>query len=255
MARSDEVGIKFDQSKPRLSLVDPNLVEGMAVVLGQGEQKYGKLNWKLGLGYSRVIDAAKRHLAQIECGEDVDADSGMSHAVHVCCNMMFLDYYRRHHYSFNDDRHFYDSGDDTDVELPEMPSLPESESPQLVPNIGESAGVQAVPSPVEKSTEADPVKHLQQRVKQWADRVFPKRTSHGALVKLVLEEIPELLNGGLEDPLEYADVLILILDIASLNQIDAIAAAHRKMDINERRQWRVSDNGIMKHVKQEQDNG
>ena len=68
---------------------------------------------------------------------------------------------------------------------------------------------------------------------------------------MMVHELPELLNGGLDDPLEYADVLILLLDIASLRGIDAIAAAHEKMSVNERRQWAVDPRtGLMSHTRE-----
>lgn len=64
----------------------------------------------------------------------------------------------------------------------------------------------------------------------------------------MIDELPELLHGGLNDPMEYADVLILVLDIAYLNGIDAVQAAHKKMDINEKRKWAVKPNGLLQHV-------
>jgi hypothetical protein len=209
-------GIKQDQGKAPLSLIDPDFIEMVARILDAGEQKYGKSNWRLGLHYSRVIDAARRHLAAMERGEDIDPDSGFPHAGHVTCNMLFLDYYRRKEMGTEwDDRPFADRNMNKPV---------------------------------------DPVKFLQHRIVEWADRVYPDRTAHGALVKLVLEEIPELLHGGLHDPLEYADILILVLDIASLHGFDAIRAAHQKMDINERRRWTVdSDTGLMRHVEEKDD--
>lgn len=210
-------GIKHDHGKPRLSLIDPKFLESVAHILDQGERRYGVANWKGGIKYSRLIDAARRHLAAIEQGEDIDPDSGLPHASHVTCNMMFLEYYGRNNMTDWDDRHFKKS-------------------------------------PIAKCSE-DPVTGLQKRILDWADRIFPNRTAHGALCKLMLEEIPELLHGGLSDPLEYADILILVLDIASLNGIDAIAAAHQKMEINEQRKWKINTaSGLMHHVK-EGDNG
>ena len=88
---------------------------------------------------------------------------------------------------------------------------------------------------------------LQLEVKEWADSVFPGRTAHHALCKLMLEEIPEFaLNTRGED--EYADLVILVLDIATLNGIDIAGAVTRKMEINRQRNWRIDlQTGMMKH--------
>ena len=90
------------------------------------------------------------------------------------------------------------------------------------------------------------IKALQDRVVKWADRLYPDRTVHGALSKLVLEEIPEFLMKP-TDPLEYADLLIMIFDIAHLSGIDIKEAVLAKIAINEARRWRIDKNGIMGH--------
>jgi len=93
------------------------------------------------------------------------------------------------------------------------------------------------------------VQDLQEEIKTWADQVFPNRTPYSALSKLVMEEIPELLNGGLDDPGEWADLLILVLDGADLRGIDVVQAAFDKMEINRHRTWKVNpETGIMHHV-------
>jgi len=88
---------------------------------------------------------------------------------------------------------------------------------------------------------------LQANIKAWADSVFPHRTAHGALCKLVLEEIPEFcLDTKSED--EYADLLILLLDVATLNGIDVEGAVTRKMAKNRKRTWVINkETGMMRH--------
>ena len=146
----------------------------------------------------------------------------------------------------------------------QMQGVPEETTGGAVPtesNIEVGLHMQGVcsektsPGPLQQEGEApDSIIHLQDRITNWADRVFPERTAEGALTKLVLEEIPELLHGGLDDPLEYADVLILVLDIAALRGIDAVAAAHEKMTINEARKWKKNlTTGMMSHI-EESDN-
>lgn len=256
-------GVKWNQEKPKLSLIDPDFSESMAKVLNLGENRYGVGNWKLGLKYSEVLDALKRHTAAVERGEDVDPDTGEPHATSIACNAMFLNWYQSRHMEYLDDRHHRMQGlqkdaaqrgflqEPTGQERPGVPTVQQQDSQPAAANSHRTVAQSTVASdslpPVPPP--ADPVTVLQGRIAVWADRVFPHRTPHGSLCKMVMEEIPELLNGGLDDPLEYADVLILLLDVAHLRGIDAIAAAHQKMSINERRKWQVDpETNMMHHV-------
>lgn len=81
------------------------------------------------------------------------------------------------------------------------------------------------------------LRDLQQEITAWADAQFPNRTAHDALVKLILHEIPEFCRNP-RDPLEYADLEILLVDVASLNGIDIESAVEDKMAINRKRSWR-----------------
>lgn len=93
------------------------------------------------------------------------------------------------------------------------------------------------------------LEELQAEIATWADAVFPDRTAHGALTKLMLHEIPELITSKLLDPTEYADIVILVLDIAHLNGIDISSAVREKMAINRARTWKIDpDTGLMSHV-------
>ena len=94
----------------------------------------------------------------------------------------------------------------------------------------------------------DSISALQRDIAEWADKVFPNRTAHGSLSKLVLEEIPEFIGSGMSDPHEYADLVIMILDIAHLKGIDVGKAVIEKMGINRSRSWTVDpETGFMKH--------
>lgn len=83
-------GTKYDGEKPPMALLDPEFLEGVASVLGFGANKYAAHNWRNGIQYSRLISAAYRHLGSINKGEDVDSESGLSHAYHLGCCVMFL---------------------------------------------------------------------------------------------------------------------------------------------------------------------
>lgn len=98
------------------------------------------------------------------------------------------------------------------------------------------------------------VRELQAEIKEWADSVFPDRTAYGALCKLMLEEIPEFAL-AVNDPGEYADIVILVLDIATLNGIDVESAVRDKMRKNRARTWAIDGaTGMMKHTNRDHDN-
>lgn len=83
----------------------------------------------------------------------------------------------------------------------------------------------------------------------WADSVFPDRTITNAIQKMVLEEIPEYLMAQ-DDPMELADIGILLYDIAHLAGVDLDSAIRKKMEINVQRSWAIdSATGLMNHTK------
>lgn len=83
-------GIKHDQDKPMLNLIDPQAIEGLAAVLTFGAKKYAADNWRGGIHNSRLIASLLRHLFAIMRGEYIDPESGLPHIDHVGCNWMFL---------------------------------------------------------------------------------------------------------------------------------------------------------------------
>lgn len=85
-----EAGVKFDGEKPRMDLLDPLALEGLAKVLTFGAQKYAAHNWRKGIANTRLIAAMLRHLFAIMRGEDLDPESGLPHIDHVGCCWMFL---------------------------------------------------------------------------------------------------------------------------------------------------------------------
>ena len=69
------------------------------------------------------------------------------------------------------------------------------------------------------------------------------------MVCKLLEELAELIGSErMADPMELADVFILALDLAYLQDIDIKEAVTQKMHINDSRQWVIEDNGRMNHV-------
>lgn len=84
---------------------------------------------------------------------------------------------------------------------------------------------------------------LAEYVHDWANSTFPDRQPKAALTKLVMSEIPELLvelqtNGpGPHLEGEWADCLILLLDLAAIWGIEPAEAIMAKMRVNEARTW------------------
>ena len=95
-------GVKYDQDKPPISLVDPEFIEGLALVLGFGANKYSPNNWRGGIQFSRLISAAYRHLGAINKGEDIDPESGLPHSYHLACCNMFLASMMKHRPDMDD---------------------------------------------------------------------------------------------------------------------------------------------------------
>lgn len=227
-------GQKFSQGKPKLSLIDPDFSITMAEVLMMGEAKYGEANWMRGIVWSEMVDSAKRHLAAIEQGIFVDAESGKFHGAHVACCMMMLNYYINNGYynTYNNLR--YNNA----------PSLQGNDDLLCQADSSDSCATET------NGEAAHTLDNALQRINDWAKKVIPHRTAEKALTKLVLEELPELLlSENRSDPMEWADVIILALDGAQLSGVDPVKAIHQKMAINENRAWSTNDLGVTQHVK------
>lgn len=86
------VGTKFDAQKPKISLIPAEAIIEMAMAFTYGAQKYGADNFKQGISYRRLLDAAFRHLIALSNGEDADIESGNSHAGHALASIAMLCY-------------------------------------------------------------------------------------------------------------------------------------------------------------------
>ena len=83
-------GIKYDDGKAPMNLLDGHALEQVANVLAHGAVKYAPENWRGGIHYSRLIAASLRHLMAVSDGEDYDQESQLPHAAHAMCSLMFL---------------------------------------------------------------------------------------------------------------------------------------------------------------------
>jgi hypothetical protein len=87
-------GIKHYQGKAPLSLIPYEYLTMVAQVFDFGAKKYGRYNYRGGMEWSRVGDAALRHLNAFMNGEDNDEESGMSHLGHAGCCIAMLAFYK-----------------------------------------------------------------------------------------------------------------------------------------------------------------
>lgn len=85
-------GTKQDNNKPQVSLIPSEAIIEMAKAFTYGAQKYSAHNFKLGIKYSRLIDAALRHLLAFNSGEDIDSESNNNHLGHALASMAMLTY-------------------------------------------------------------------------------------------------------------------------------------------------------------------
>jgi hypothetical protein len=86
---------KFDSDKTPLGLVDPCFIEEVAQVLHYGAYKYSPGNWIAADTAKRHYEALDRHFLAMKKGEVLDEESGLTHAAHAACNMMFIMFHNR----------------------------------------------------------------------------------------------------------------------------------------------------------------
>jgi len=90
------LGMKFDDTKNQLALIDPKFIEELGLLMTFGAKKYAPDNWKIvDDGKNRYKNALLRHLYAYLGGEMVDKDSGELHLTCVAFNTMALSYFER----------------------------------------------------------------------------------------------------------------------------------------------------------------
>ena len=87
--------LKADAGKLRPSLLPQPALQAVLSVLEAGASVYGDWGWHAGISYTRLLDAAERHLAALRLGEtrsDHEMRSGAYgfHVAHAICELLFL---------------------------------------------------------------------------------------------------------------------------------------------------------------------
>lgn len=95
-------GLRYDDGKPRMDLLCPYAMEGIAMVMMKGAEKYAAWNWAKGMAWSKPVACMLRHIFKFMAGEDIDKESGLPHVDHVATNAMFLCRYFRQYKNLDD---------------------------------------------------------------------------------------------------------------------------------------------------------
>lgn len=86
-------GVKNDDGKLRWSLLPWIALIKVVKVYNYGAIKYADRNWEKGIKYSRLYDAALRHLTAFWNGESRDEESGLLHLSHCTFNILAILYF------------------------------------------------------------------------------------------------------------------------------------------------------------------
>lgn len=92
---NEDTAAHYSAGKPRMDLLPPLPLEGVAAVLAHGAKKYADWNWLKGTAWSEYIGSAMRHINKFRAGEDIDNESGLPHIDHAICCLMFLSHYQK----------------------------------------------------------------------------------------------------------------------------------------------------------------
>jgi hypothetical protein len=96
-------GYKYDDGKPAMDLIPPELLTAVADILQYGAQKYEPRNWEKGMNWGRVFAALMRHMWAWWSGQNQDPETNRSHLWHAACCIAFLIAYEARGVG-NDDR-------------------------------------------------------------------------------------------------------------------------------------------------------
>ncbi|MEZ0208726.1 MAG: dATP/dGTP diphosphohydrolase domain-containing protein [Candidatus Paceibacterota bacterium] len=83
-------GLKFDGTKPDMSLIPAAALLEEAGVWTFGKQKYAAFNWHKGITFNRILAAIDRHSALLKAGIDMDYETRRHHAASIRCGCAML---------------------------------------------------------------------------------------------------------------------------------------------------------------------
>ena len=81
---------RFNENKPKWSLIDFKSLEPLVRVMEMGMSKYGYNNWKAGRSFTETLESLLRHIIAWKETKSTDDESGITHLAHAAANVMFL---------------------------------------------------------------------------------------------------------------------------------------------------------------------
>ena len=87
---ADGKGLRSNEGKNKLSLIPPEWIFGLGMVLTRGTIKYDSRNWERGMSWEKVYDSCQRHLLKFVCGERYDSELGCHHLAMAAWNILVL---------------------------------------------------------------------------------------------------------------------------------------------------------------------
>jgi hypothetical protein len=94
MTNSELKADRYNEGKPKWSLVHYESLVPMIRVLEFGAKKYAPFNWQKPMNTMEILESMQRHLAALFDGEEIDTESGISHMGHIQCNALFYNYHK-----------------------------------------------------------------------------------------------------------------------------------------------------------------
>lgn len=88
--KADGGGSRYNEGKNKLSLIPPEWIWGLGMLLTRGAMKYEIRNWERGMSWSAVLDSGLRHIMKFVAGERYDEETGCHHMVAAAWNMLVL---------------------------------------------------------------------------------------------------------------------------------------------------------------------
>lgn len=96
---------RYNENKPKWSLIDFNSLIPVVRVMEMGIGKYGYNNWKKGRSFTETWESAQRHSIEWKEVSSLDKESRINHLGHLIANAMFL-LYMTENKPYFDDREF-----------------------------------------------------------------------------------------------------------------------------------------------------
>lgn len=91
--RKEQRGLRYNEGKPMVDLIPPNVILELAKHYTYGANKYHPHNWLDGFPYSQTYSSLQRHLLAWYGGERNDPESGHHHLIAVIWNAVALMYF------------------------------------------------------------------------------------------------------------------------------------------------------------------